>query len=82
MTIKVRQEVLELVEEMIRLGLARSRNQAFNMIIEMGLSEAANLVRRKRAVEKLVREYMERGLPYEDLPTASDVEEERRDNIY
>jgi len=81
-TIKVRQEVLELVEEMIRLGLARSRNQAFNMIIEMGLSEAANLVRRKRAVEKLVREYMERGLPYEDLPAASDVEEERRDNIY
>jgi len=76
-TIKVRREVAELAEEMVRLGIARSRNHAYNMLIEMGLEEARRLVERKRAVKKLVEEFMEKGLPYENLPTAEDVEEER-----
>ncbi|BES82274.1 hypothetical protein [Pyrodictium abyssi] len=76
-TIKVRREVAELAEEMVRLGIARSRNHAYNMLIEMGLEEARRLVERKRAVKKLVKEFMEKGIPYENLPTAEDVEEER-----
>jgi len=76
-TIKVRREVAEIAEEMVRLGIARSRNHAYNMLIEMGLEEARRLVERKRAVKKLVKEFMEKGIPYENLPTAEDVEEER-----
>ena len=76
-TIKVRREVAELAEEMVRLGLARSRNHAFNLILELGLGEARRLVERRRSVERLVREFMERGLPFDRLPTAADVEEER-----
>ncbi|HID41128.1 MAG TPA: VapB-type antitoxin, partial [Pyrodictium sp.] len=52
---------------MVRLGIARSRNHAYNMLIEMGLEEARRLVERKRAVKKLVEEFMEKGLPYENL---------------
>ena len=76
-TLKVRREVVELAEEMVRLGIARSRNHAFNIMIEVGLREAQRLVERKRAVKRLVKEFMEKGVPYENLPTARDVEEER-----
>ena len=76
-TIKVRREVVELAEEMVRLGIARSRNHAFNLMLELGLGEARRLVERRRAVERLVREFMEKGVPYAKLPTTVDVEEER-----
>ena len=76
-TLKVRREVVELAEEMVRLGIARSRNHAFNIMIEIGLREAQRLVERRKAVMRLVREFTEKGLPYDNLPTARDVEEER-----
>ncbi|WP_048192796.1 hypothetical protein [Pyrolobus fumarii] len=76
-TIKVRREIAELAEEMVRLGLARSRNHAYNMMIEMGLREVKRLVERRKAVRRLVEEFMKNGLPYTDLPTVKDVEEER-----
>ncbi len=77
-TIKVREEVLELVDEMIRLGLASSRNQALNVMIEAGLEEVRRLVEKRKRVEKLVEKFMKEGLPWEDLPTARDVIEGRR----
>ena len=76
-TIKVRREILELAEEMVRLGIARSRNHAFNIILEVGFREAKRMVERRRAVKELVKKFMEEGLPFENLPTARDVEEER-----
>ena len=39
MTIKVRREITELADKMVRYGLARSRNHAFNSLIERGLAE-------------------------------------------
>jgi len=38
-SIKVRREVVELADKMVRLGLAKSRGHAFNIIIERGLKE-------------------------------------------
>ncbi len=38
-SIKVRREVVELADKMIRYGLARSRSHAFNILIERGLSD-------------------------------------------
>ena len=76
-TIKVRREIEELAREMVKLGIARSRNHAYNIMIEFGLKEAKKLVERRKAVRRLVEEYMEKGLPYDNLPTVRDVEEER-----
>ncbi len=76
-TIKVRKEVVDLAEEMAKLGLARSRNHAFNIILEMGLENAKKMVKRKREAKKLLRLFLERGLPYRNLLTARDVEEGR-----
>jgi hypothetical protein len=44
-SIKVRREIAELADKMVKYGLARSRNHAFNVLIERGLSEV------KREVE-------------------------------
>ena len=76
-TIKVRREVAELAEEMVRLGIARSRDQAYNMLIELGIREARRLVEERRRARALVEEFMRRGPPYPRLPTARDAEEER-----
>lgn len=76
-TIKVRKEVVDLAEEMVELGLARSRNHAFNIILEMGLENAKKMVERKREAKKLLRLFLEKGLPYHSLPTVKDVEEGR-----
>ncbi len=38
-SIKVRKEVVDLADKMVRLGLARSRSHAFNMMIEKGLDK-------------------------------------------
>ncbi len=77
-SIKVKLEIVEIADEMVKLGIARSRNHAFNLMIEMGLPKALEIIERKRKVMKLVKEFMEKGLPYKRLPTSDDVEEARK----
>ena len=38
-SIKVRKELVEIAEKMVRYGIARSRSHAFTIMIERGLSE-------------------------------------------
>ncbi len=58
-SIKVKREVLELVDKMVKYGLARSRNQAFNMLIEKGLESIKDKImywdRIYREAEKLAK---------------------------
>ncbi len=77
-TIKVSRRVAEVAEEMVKLGIARSRNHAYNIIIEAGLPEIMKLIERKRRVKELTERFLREGLPYEELPTAEDVEEARK----
>ncbi len=76
-TIKVKKEVAVVVDEMIKLGIAKNKNQAYNMLIEAGLPKIKALIERKRRVRELVNEFLDKGLPYEKLPTVNDVEEGR-----
>jgi hypothetical protein len=48
-TIKVRREITELADKMVRYGLARSRNHAFNSLIERGLAELGERLSSGRA---------------------------------
>jgi hypothetical protein len=43
-SIRVRREVVELADKMVRYELARSRSHAFNILIERGLSEVVKEV--------------------------------------
>jgi hypothetical protein len=62
-SIRVRREIVELADKMVRYGLARSRNHAFNILIERCLSEVKREVEYwesvYRRVEKLKREGFE-----------------------
>jgi len=63
---------------MIRLGIVENKNQAYNLLIEKELNEVKKMVEYERKVEKMVEEFMKKGLPYKDLPTSEDVYEARR----
>ena len=76
-TIRVSEEVSRVIDEMVRLGIAESRDHALGMIIEAGLPKALELIERRREVEELVNKFLREGLPYERLPTVDDIEEER-----
>lgn len=43
-SVKVRKELMELADKMIRYGLAKSRSHAFNIMIEKGRSKVAEEV--------------------------------------
>ncbi len=58
-SIKVRRELVELADKMVKYGIARSRSHAFNVMIEKGLAEVAreveywdNVYRRVEELEK------------------------------
>jgi hypothetical protein len=60
-TIKVRREIAELADKMVRYGLARSRNHAFNLLIEKGLAEVRREVEFWESVYRRVEELKKRG---------------------
>ena len=61
MSIKVRKEIVELADKMVKYGLARSRNHAFNVLIERGLSEVKKEVEYWERVYRMVEELKKKG---------------------
>ena len=55
-SIKVRKELVELADKMIKLGLAKSKSHAFNIMIERGLKEVEFWENIYRDVEELKRQ--------------------------
>jgi metal-responsive CopG/Arc/MetJ family transcriptional regulator len=43
-SVKVRKELMDLADKMVRYGLAKSRSHAFNIMIEKGLSKVVEEV--------------------------------------
>jgi len=54
-SIKVKKEVAELADEMVRLGIARSRSQAINIMIEKGIAKAIEEVRIWKEIQEKVK---------------------------
>ncbi|BDB99808.1 VapB-type antitoxin [Saccharolobus caldissimus] len=75
-TIKVDKRIAELIEKMIRLGIAKTKNEAVNLLIEHGRSEIEKWVEKEEKVEELVNKWLKEGFPYKGLNT-SDLREER-----
>jgi metal-responsive CopG/Arc/MetJ family transcriptional regulator len=55
-SIKVRKELVELADKMIKLGLAKSRSHIFNIMIERGLKEVEFWENIYRDVEELKKQ--------------------------
>ena len=77
-TIKVDKRVEELISKMIKLGIAKSKNEAVNLLIEYGRAEIERKIREEEEVQKLVDKWLKEGFPYEGLDT-SDLREERNE---
>jgi hypothetical protein len=77
-TIKVGKRVEELISKMIKLGIAKSKNEAVNLLIEYGRAEIERKIREEEEVQKLVDKWLKEGFPYEGLDT-SDLREERNE---
>lgn len=67
--------MMEVIEELISMGLAENKSQAANLLMRVGIKEAREMIRRKRVME-LVERYKREGVPHK-LPRLSDLLEGR-----
>ena len=75
-TIKVKDEYYEIAEQMVEMGLAKSKNEAFNLIMLYGINRAVEEIERKKKVKELTEKWLKEGLPF-DLPSSNDVIRDR-----
>jgi hypothetical protein len=76
-SIKVRREIVELTDKMVRYGLARSRSHAFNILIEKGLNEVMREVGFWEQVYRDVEELERSGFKIAHDGLSKMLEEER-----
>lgn len=60
-SIKVRKELVELADKMVKYGIARSRSHAFNIMMEKGLAEVVKEVGFWDEVYRRVEELEKQG---------------------
>ncbi|MEM2008672.1 MAG: hypothetical protein QXK50_05795 [Ignisphaera sp.] len=60
-SIKVRRELVELADKMVKYGIARSRSHAFNIMIEKGLAEVTREVEYWDSIYRKVEELEKQG---------------------
>ena len=77
-SIKVRRELVELADKMVKLGLARSRSHAFNLMIERGLSSILEEVRLWEEASREAEEMLRRGYRIRHGGLTRILEESRR----
>ena len=78
-TVRLSGDKARLLDELVELGLAGSREEALMLILERGAAEARRLAAKRRRVLELVERYRREGPPAALLPTARDVEEAREE---
>ncbi len=77
-SIKVRREIVEIAEQMIKLGLARSRSHAFNIMIEKGLSEVLREIEFWNQIYKKVNEFRRKNFKLKHGGLSRLLEEDRK----
>ncbi|MEJ2777795.1 VapB-type antitoxin [Stygiolobus sp. RP850M] len=75
-TLKVKDEYYEIAEKMVEMSIAKSRNEAFNIIIAYGVSKAKEELKKKEKIKELTERWLKEGVPFE-LPTSDDLLRER-----
>jgi predicted nucleic acid-binding protein len=80
-TIRADKRTEKLISKMIELGIAKSKNEAVNLLIKYGRAETERKIREEEEVQRLVDKWLEEGFPYEGLDT-SDLREEGMSSYY
>ncbi len=76
LSLRVDREIMEVIEELISLGLAENKSQAANLLMRVGIDVARGMIRRRKRVLELVERYKREGIPYK-LPKLDDLLRER-----
>lgn len=74
-TLKIKDEYYELAEQMVRKGIAKSTDEAFNLILSYGANKAREELKKKK-IKELTERWLREGLP-SNLPTSEDLLRER-----
>ncbi|MGC9010257.1 MAG: hypothetical protein ACP5I7_06565 [Sulfolobales archaeon] len=61
-TIKVKKEIVEIADKLVRYKIARSRSHAFNILIEKGLREVLEEIKYWDNIYKRVEELERQGV--------------------
>ena len=77
MSIKVRRELVELADKMVKYGIARSRSHAFNIMIEKGLESVRKEVMFWEEVYRKTEEYKKKEYRIRHGGLTKLLEEER-----
>jgi len=77
-SIKVRKELVELADKMIKYGIARSRSHAFNVMIERGIKEVLKEVEFWDRVYEKVKELERRRYKIRHGGLSKLLEEDRK----
>ena len=75
-TLEVKDEFFEIAEKEVEMGITKSRNEAFNIIIAYGVSKAKEELKKKEKIKELTERWLKEGVPFE-LPTSEDLLRER-----
>jgi hypothetical protein len=76
MTANAGEGAKELIRRTVELGIAKSRDEAVDLLEEYGRAEVERRIKEEEEVQKLVEKWLKEGFPYEGLDT-SDLREER-----
>lgn len=76
-SIKVRKELVELADKMVKYGIARSRSHAFNIMIERGIKEVLREVSFWDQVYEKVSEFRKKNYRLRHGGLSKLLEEER-----
>ncbi|WP_369610538.1 VapB-type antitoxin [Sulfurisphaera javensis] len=64
-TIKVKKEIAKLIDRLVELNIAKSKNEAVNLLIEYGRTEIERRIKEEEEVRNLVNKWLKECFPYE-----------------
>ncbi len=76
-SIKVRKELVELADKMVKYGIARSRSHAFNIMIEKGVKEVLKEVEFWDQIHEKVKEFEKKNYKIRHGGLSKLLEEDR-----
>jgi hypothetical protein len=80
-SIKVRKELAELADKMVRYGIARGRSHAFNIMIEKGLDIVLKEVEYWESIYKRAEELEKQGFRLKHGGLSKLLEEDRSNRV-
>lgn len=66
-SIRLSEDMINTINKLIEFKIANSRTDAINYIIENGINNVNNLIKKKIKTQELLEKYLKEGLP--ELPS-------------